>query len=196
MEKKKKTGKYVKKPPLPSGKLVKCNFSMTPIGFKALEKLERLKACKTHAEAFHTILSVASVLEKDLIALITSESTETVKMRRTFGVNEYTLSGLRRLAKKYDLAVESIIETTVIYIDAFLSWGKTKPFKDKDEALEIIDNIMTQVSELRWKLEKTFSGLGFDYDDPEDPAYHLANVNAGLDGLYFLVKDKLFEKQA
>jgi hypothetical protein len=52
---------------------------------------------------------------------------------------------------------------------------------------------MQQANEVRWRLENTFPELGSDYEDPEHPGYHLMNVDAGLDGLYFLVKERLFD---
>ncbi|RLE48736.1 MAG: hypothetical protein DRJ18_01350 [Candidatus Methanomethylicota archaeon] len=196
MKKQKRT--TVKKPQLPAGKLVRSNLSMSQEGLEALEKLEKRKACKTHAEAFHMIHSVASELGpqlKDLIKDTFPNKTTPVKIRKTFGVNEYTLSGFKRLAKKYDLAVESIIETTVRFIDALVSLSHIKPFKNRSEALKVIETLMEQANELRWRLEKTFPEQGDDTDDPENPAYHFVTIDAGLDGLYFLVKDKLFDGQ-
>jgi hypothetical protein len=188
----------IKKPPLPSGKLAKINFSMTQGGLRALEKLEKWKGCKTHAEAFHIIHSLAAdpqvwVVIKGEVKDIGGEKVSGFKTRRTFGVNEYTLAGFRKLAKKYDLAVESIIEATLTFIDSVMSMSRVQPFKSRSEALKVIEALMQQANEVRWRLENTFPELGSDYEDPEHPGYHLMNVDAGLDGLYFLVKERLFD---
>jgi hypothetical protein len=180
----------IKKPPLPQGKVVKANFSMTKQGFDALEAIEKWKGCQTHGEAFHIIYSWASKLVpmlKDL-NLIKDTPTE-IKIRRTFGINEYALAGFNKLAKKYDLSVESIIETSVRFMAGTLTLFKAKPFKNKREALEAIDDAWKRIGELRLRLNKTFLEQGEDSNDPGDPAYHFVTIDAGMDGLYFSVEE-------
>ena len=187
----------IKKPPLPQGKVVKANLRMTRQGFEALETIEKWKGCQTHGEAFHIIYSWGSKhvpMLRDL-GLIKDTPTE-IKIRRTFGVNEYALAGFKKLAKKYDLSVESIIEATVTFMALMVSLYKTKRFKNKSEALEAIDDVWGKIGDLRLRLQKTFFQHDDDTDDPENPAYHFVQIDAGLDGLYFLVRDKLFDDQS
>lgn len=185
-----------KPPPLPGGKVVKANLSMTRKGFEALETVEKWKGCRTHAEAFHIIYSWALKLVPMFRDLFLTRAARTEgKIRRTFGLNEYALAGFRKLSKEYDLSVDSIIDETAKFMADTVSLHKAIRM-NKSEVLKAIDDVWGKIGDLRLGLSKTFSEHDHDINDPESPAYHFATLEAGLDGLYFLVKNKLFEDQS
>ena len=194
----------LRKKPIPRGRSIKLNLKICDLAAHAFRGIKELSNSKTNSQVFNYIYNLAeSFPEKNIKDKFTqiSEDAEHIRHWRTFTINEYTLAWLNKLAKKKGLqSVDDLIESTLLLFRETLTEAQRKFKKDakkyanKEFCLKAIENIWTQVSELRYGLDYAFN-LEYDNSDPENYNTWFANIEGGLQELEDLVP-KLFEQEA
>lgn len=187
----------LRRKPAPQGRSLKVNFKISEPAFKFLQKIKDERGYTKNSEVFDLIYST---LESSEISLSEIDM-ERARNWRTFTLNEYTLSRLKKLAKERGISsVDDLIETALTIFQDWRSekrrnWEpEVKKFADKDFCMEAIEEIWEQVSKLRYGLDYVF-GLDYENSDPENYNCWFANIEGGLQELENLIP-RLFETEA